>query len=87
MTRAIQPQISSFLSGFHEFVSPSLVQMFDEYELVRIVMGFKIVKHREFKIINQHLLNWVGTGRHTLQTILSVTLTQLPSEINFKKYY
>jgi hypothetical protein len=34
MTRAIQPQIDSFLSGFHEFIPQALVQMFDEYELV-----------------------------------------------------
>ncbi len=35
MTRAIQPQIDSFLGGFHDFIPQSLVQMFDEYELVR----------------------------------------------------
>ena len=34
MTRAIQPQINSFLSGFHDFIPQALVQMFDEYELV-----------------------------------------------------
>ncbi len=33
-TSAIQPQINSFLSGFHQFIPQSLVQMFDEYELV-----------------------------------------------------
>ena len=36
MTRAIQPQIDSFLSGFHEFIPQALVQMFDEFELVAI---------------------------------------------------
>ena len=36
MTRAIRPQIESFLSGFHEFIPPSLVSLFDEYELVGI---------------------------------------------------
>ena len=34
MTKAIQPQIDSFLTGFHVFIPQSLVQMFDEYELV-----------------------------------------------------
>lgn len=34
MTRAIQPQINAFLQGFHTFILPSLVQLFDEYELV-----------------------------------------------------
>ncbi len=34
MTRAIQPQINGFLQGFHTFILPSLIQLFDEYELV-----------------------------------------------------
>ncbi len=34
MTRAIQPQINAFLHGFHTFILPSLIQLFDEYELV-----------------------------------------------------
>ena len=34
MTRAIQPQIECFLSGFHDFIPQALIQMFDEYELV-----------------------------------------------------
>lgn len=34
MTRAIQPQINAFLQGFHTFILPSLIQLFDEYELV-----------------------------------------------------
>ena len=34
MTKAIQPQIDSFLTGFHEFIPQALVQIFDEYELV-----------------------------------------------------
>lgn len=36
MTRAIQPQINAFLQGFHTFIPPSLIQLFDEYELVRV---------------------------------------------------
>ncbi|XP_033741126.1 E3 ubiquitin-protein ligase HACE1-like [Pecten maximus] len=39
MTRAIQPQIESFLSGFHAFIPQSLVQMFDEYELELMLSG------------------------------------------------
>ncbi|XP_061176415.1 E3 ubiquitin-protein ligase HACE1-like [Saccostrea echinata] len=39
MTRAIQPQIDSFLSGFHEFVPQALVQMFDEFELELLLSG------------------------------------------------
>ena len=35
MTHAILPQIESFLSGFHLYIPQKLVQMFDEYELVR----------------------------------------------------
>ena len=34
MTKAIKPQIYSFLEGFHEFIPHSLVALFDEYELV-----------------------------------------------------
>lgn len=34
MTRAIQPQINAFLQGFHTFIPASLIQLFDEYELV-----------------------------------------------------
>ena len=34
MTRDIQPQIDSFLRGFNVYIPQSLVQMFDESELV-----------------------------------------------------
>jgi hypothetical protein len=37
MTRAIQPQIDSFLSGFHQYIPQSLIQMFDEFELVNLI--------------------------------------------------
>ena len=37
MTRAIQPQINTFLHGFHTFIPPSLIQLFDEYELVSVL--------------------------------------------------
>ncbi|XP_071113082.1 E3 ubiquitin-protein ligase HACE1-like isoform X2 [Haliotis cracherodii] len=39
MTRAIMPQINSFLSGFHDYIPHSLVQLFDEYELELMVSG------------------------------------------------
>ncbi|KAM3855557.1 E3 ubiquitin-protein ligase HACE1 isoform 2-T2 [Vipera latastei] len=39
MTRAIQPQINAFLQGFHMFIPPSLVQLFDEYELELLLSG------------------------------------------------
>lgn len=34
MSRAIQPQIDSFLRGFHQYIPQALIQMFDEFELV-----------------------------------------------------
>uniref|UniRef100_A0A8C8MF37 E3 ubiquitin-protein ligase HACE1 n=1 Tax=Oncorhynchus tshawytscha TaxID=74940 RepID=A0A8C8MF37_ONCTS len=37
MTRAIQPQINTFLHGFHTFIPPSLIQLFYEYELVSVL--------------------------------------------------
>uniref|UniRef100_A0AAV2MBP9 E3 ubiquitin-protein ligase HACE1 n=1 Tax=Knipowitschia caucasica TaxID=637954 RepID=A0AAV2MBP9_KNICA len=39
MTRAIQPQINAFLQGFHTFIPPSLIQIFDEYELELLLSG------------------------------------------------
>ncbi|XP_074539935.1 E3 ubiquitin-protein ligase HACE1 isoform X1 [Halichoeres trimaculatus] len=39
MTRAIQPQINAFLMGFHTFIPPSLIQLFDEYELELLLSG------------------------------------------------
>ncbi|KAF3840269.1 hypothetical protein F7725_018986 [Dissostichus mawsoni] len=39
MTRAIQPQINAFLQGFHTFILPSLIQLFDEYELELLLSG------------------------------------------------
>uniref|UniRef100_A0A8C5PXK9 E3 ubiquitin-protein ligase HACE1 n=1 Tax=Leptobrachium leishanense TaxID=445787 RepID=A0A8C5PXK9_9ANUR len=39
MTRAIQPQINGFLQGFHLFIPPSLIQLFDEYELELLLSG------------------------------------------------
>ena len=38
MTRAIRPQIHSFLQGFHKFIPPTLTKIFDEYELVSITL-------------------------------------------------
>ncbi|XP_078472520.1 E3 ubiquitin-protein ligase HACE1 isoform X2 [Lampetra planeri] len=39
MTRAIIPQINAFLAGFHRFIPPALVQLFDEYELELLLSG------------------------------------------------
>ncbi|XP_075453648.1 E3 ubiquitin-protein ligase HACE1 isoform X3 [Ascaphus truei] len=39
MTRAIQPQINGFLQGFHMFILPSLIQLFDEFELELLLSG------------------------------------------------
>lgn len=39
MTRAIQPQINGFLQGFHMFIPPSLIQLFDEFELELLLSG------------------------------------------------
>ncbi|XP_053314970.1 E3 ubiquitin-protein ligase HACE1 isoform X2 [Spea bombifrons] len=39
MTRAIQPQINWFLQGFHMFIPPSLIQLFDEFELELLLSG------------------------------------------------
>lgn len=54
MTRAIQPQIDSFLSGFHQYIPQSLIQMFDEYELELLLSGMPEIdisdweKHTEY---------------------------------------
>ncbi|XP_063299618.1 E3 ubiquitin-protein ligase HACE1 isoform X1 [Pelobates fuscus] len=39
MTRAIQPQINGFLQGFHMFIPPALIQLFDEFELELLLSG------------------------------------------------
>jgi E3 ubiquitin-protein ligase HACE1 len=48
MTRAIRPQIESFLSGFHEFIPPSLISLFDEYELVKIATAGQTLDFYKF---------------------------------------
>ena len=69
MTRAIQPQIDSFLSGFHQYIPQSLIQMFDEYELVNKSL-IVILMLRIFWKINIF-------GRHSLQTMLKKELLLL----------
>ena len=58
MTRAIQPQIDSFLGGFHDFIPQSLVQMFDEFELVSLTLpvysNLKYIKHMHV-VISLHM--------------------------------
>lgn len=44
MTRAIKPQIDSFLSGFHDYIPHTLVQLFNEYELVSSVLNSNILQ-------------------------------------------
>lgn len=39
MTKAIQPQIDSFLSGFHSFIPQSLIQIFEADELRLMLSG------------------------------------------------
>ena len=46
MTRAIQLQIDSFLSGFEQYVPRKLVRLFDEYELVSLCC-LKIHYHQQ----------------------------------------
>ena len=48
MTRAIHPQINSFLAGFHQFIPQSLVQMFDEFELVSTILNVEGQKHKKY---------------------------------------
>ncbi|XP_016405866.1 E3 ubiquitin-protein ligase HACE1 [Sinocyclocheilus rhinocerous] len=49
MTRAIQPQINAFLLGFHTFILPSLIQLFDEYELELLLSGMPEIDVMDWK--------------------------------------
>uniref|UniRef100_A0A671PYS7 E3 ubiquitin-protein ligase HACE1 n=1 Tax=Sinocyclocheilus anshuiensis TaxID=1608454 RepID=A0A671PYS7_9TELE len=49
MTRAIQPQIDAFLQGFHTFILPSLIQLFDEYELELLLSGMPEIDVMDWK--------------------------------------
>lgn len=49
MTRAIQPQIESFLSGFHKFIPARLIRMFDEYELELLLSGIPEIDLNDWK--------------------------------------
>uniref|UniRef100_A0A8B9HWF7 E3 ubiquitin-protein ligase HACE1 n=1 Tax=Astyanax mexicanus TaxID=7994 RepID=A0A8B9HWF7_ASTMX len=49
MTRAIQPQINAFLQGFHTFIPPSLIQLFDEYELELLLSGMPEIDVLDWK--------------------------------------
>ncbi|XP_041044006.1 E3 ubiquitin-protein ligase HACE1 isoform X3 [Carcharodon carcharias] len=49
MTRAIQPQINAFLQGFHLFIPPSLIQLFDEYELELLLSGMPEIDVADWK--------------------------------------
>uniref|UniRef100_UPI00398E5137 E3 ubiquitin-protein ligase HACE1 isoform X2 n=1 Tax=Pristiophorus japonicus TaxID=55135 RepID=UPI00398E5137 len=49
MTCAIQPQINAFLQGFHLFIPPSLIQLFDEYELELLLSGMPEIDVTDWK--------------------------------------
>ncbi|KAK7497224.1 hypothetical protein BaRGS_00011518, partial [Batillaria attramentaria] len=49
MTRAIRPQIDSFLSGFHDYIPHSLVQLFNEYELELLLSGIPEIDLTDWK--------------------------------------
>lgn len=49
MTKAIQRQIDSFLSGFHEYIPQSLVQMFNEYDLELMLSGLPTIDLEDWK--------------------------------------
>ncbi|KAK7107145.1 hypothetical protein V1264_015110 [Littorina saxatilis] len=55
MTRAIKPQIDSFLSGFHDYIPHSLVQLFNEYELELLLSGMPEID----------LSNWKTNSNYT----------------------
>ncbi|XP_078322034.1 E3 ubiquitin-protein ligase HACE1-like isoform X2 [Crassostrea virginica] len=54
MTRAIQPQIDSFLSGFHEFIPQALVQMFDEFELELMLSGLPEINIEDWRQFTEY---------------------------------
>lgn len=49
MTRAIQPQIDSFLSGFNQYIPQNLVRLFDEYELELLLSGIPEINIQDWK--------------------------------------
>ncbi|XP_065067816.1 E3 ubiquitin-protein ligase HACE1-like [Rhopilema esculentum] len=49
MTKAIKPQIYSFLEGFHEFIPHSLVALFNECELELILSGVQEIDFEDWK--------------------------------------
>lgn len=49
MTRAIQPQIDSFLAGFHAYIPHKLVRLFDEYELELLLSGIPEIDVQDWK--------------------------------------
>ncbi|KAK3097342.1 hypothetical protein FSP39_008813 [Pinctada imbricata] len=55
MTRAIQPQIDSFLTGFHEYIPQSLVQMFDEYELELMLSGIPEIDVDDWRNFTEYI--------------------------------
>uniref|UniRef100_A0A3B4BJ05 E3 ubiquitin-protein ligase HACE1 n=1 Tax=Periophthalmus magnuspinnatus TaxID=409849 RepID=A0A3B4BJ05_9GOBI len=85
MTRAIQPQINAFLQGFHTFIPPSLIQLFDEYELELLLSGMPEIdvqdwyKNTEYTSgYDQHepVIQWFWEVVHSLTQEERVLLLQ-----------
>ncbi|KAL8586648.1 hypothetical protein ACOMHN_040156 [Nucella lapillus] len=61
MTRAIKPQIDSFLSGFHDYIPFSLVQLFNEYELELLLSGMPEIDLNDWRANT----NYIGYSADT----------------------
>ncbi|CAH1799724.1 unnamed protein product [Owenia fusiformis] len=70
MTRAIQPQIESFLNGFHKYIPQSLVQMFDEYELELMLSGLPEIDIEDWKANTEY--STAEEDRHVIQWFWNV---------------
>lgn len=55
MTRAIQPQIHSFLLGFNSYIPSKLIQMFDEYELELLLSGIPEIDLQDWRTNTTYL--------------------------------
>eukprot|EP00128_Syssomonas_multiformis_P016983 Colp12_sorted_trinity150504_noHs@20675 len=49
MTRAIEPQIQSFVGGLSQFVPPPLLRMFDAYELESLIAGLPSIDYDDWE--------------------------------------
>jgi len=55
MTRAIKPQIYSFLQGFHKFIPANLTKIFDEYELEILLSGLPDIDMEDWKSNTEYI--------------------------------